>query len=118
MRIAIGNALKRSTQPFDLGPRLCQGVQQAVGIYNGFQADLNKAQLEVIKCQAAMQSVGGQISEAVKKELAEKATAAAAEATAPAANDAHSRDIPPRRSKSERCRIPTSKLHLQSCWSW
>lgn len=65
-----------------------QGVQQAVGIYNGFQADLNKSQLEVIKCQAAMQSVGAQISEAVKKELAEKAAAAAAEAVPAAANDA------------------------------
>ena len=65
-----------------------QGVQQAVGIYNVFQADLQKAQLEVIKAQAAMQSVSSQIVEAVKRELAEKATAAAAataEAAAPAA---------------------------------
>jgi hypothetical protein len=66
------------------------GVQQAVGIYNSFAADLNKAQLEVIKTQAALQSVGNQITEAVKKELAEKAQAAndaavAAEVAAPAA---------------------------------
>lgn len=62
-----------------------QGVQQAVGIYNQFQADLQKAQLEVIKSQAALQSVGGQIAEAVKKELAEKAAAAANDATEAAA---------------------------------
>lgn len=54
-----------------------QGVQQAVGIYNVFQSDLQKAQLEVIKSQAALQSVGGQITEAVRRELAEKAAAAA-----------------------------------------
>lgn len=57
-----------------------QNVQQAVGIYNAFQADLQKAQLDVIKNQAALQSVGAQIGEAVKKELADKA----AEATKPA----------------------------------
>ena len=34
------------------------GVQQAVAIYNQFQQDLQKAQLEVIKSQAALQSVG------------------------------------------------------------
>lgn len=61
-----------------------QGVQQAVGIYNVFQSDLQKAQLEVIKAQAAMQSVSSQIVEAVKRELAEKAAAATAEADAPA----------------------------------
>lgn len=57
-----------------------QGVQQAVGIYNSFQADLQKAQLEVVKTQAALQNIGSQITEAVKKELADKAAAAAAEA--------------------------------------
>ena len=45
------------------------GIQQAVGIYNTFQADLQKAQLEVVKVQAALQSIGNQISEAVKAEL-------------------------------------------------
>ena len=67
-------------------------VQQAVGVYNTFAADLQKAQVEVIKCQSAMQTVGAQISEAVKKELAEKAVAeapapveVAAEVAAPAA---------------------------------
>jgi hypothetical protein len=51
-------------------------VQQAVSIYNTFQADLQKAQLEVLKTQAAMQTIGAQIGEAVKKELAEKSAAA------------------------------------------
>ena len=44
-------------------------IQQAVGIYNTFQADLQKAQMEVVKVQAAVQSIGNQISEAVKAEL-------------------------------------------------
>jgi hypothetical protein len=59
-----------------------EGVQQAVSIYNAIQADLGKHQLEVIKCQAALQNVGAQISGAVKKELEEKKAAAEA---APAA---------------------------------
>jgi hypothetical protein len=59
-----------------------EGVQQAVGIYNVFAADLQKAQLEVVKNQAAMQSVGNQISAAVKKELDEKKAAAEAAAAA------------------------------------
>ncbi len=53
-----------------------QGVQQAVDIYNTFAADLQKAQIEVLKTQAAMQSVSAQISQAVQKELAEKKAAA------------------------------------------
>lgn len=47
-------------------------VQQAVGIYNSFAADLQKAQLEVVKCQSALQNVGQQISAAVKAELEAK----------------------------------------------
>lgn len=58
-----------------------QSVQQAVTIYNSFQADLQKAQLDVMKNQAALQSVGAQIGEAVKKELAEKAEAQKVEST-------------------------------------
>lgn len=58
-------------------------VQQAVGIYNTFAADLQKAQLDVIKCQAALQNVGQQISAAVKAELEKKA----ADAAAPVAAD-------------------------------
>lgn len=58
------------------------GVQQAVVIYNAFQADLQKAQLEVVKNQSAMQSVGTQIAAAVRKELEDKAAAATAEAPA------------------------------------
>jgi hypothetical protein len=61
-----------------------EGVQQAVTIYNTFNADLQKAQLDVVKCQAAMQSVGNQITAAVKKEL-EAAATAANEATVDAA---------------------------------
>lgn len=56
-----------------------EGVQSAVNIYNAFAADLQKSQLEVVKCQSAMQSVGQQISAAVKKELEEKATPTEAE---------------------------------------
>lgn len=56
------------------------GVVQAVDIYNAIQADLQKNQLEVIKCQSAMQSIGQQISAAVTKELAEKKAAAEAPA--------------------------------------
>ena len=37
-------------------------VQQAVGIYNAIALDLQKSQLEAIKCQAALQTVGNQIS--------------------------------------------------------
>ena len=50
-------------------------VQQAVGIYNAIVLDLQKSQLEVIKCQAALQSVGNQISAAVKAELEKKVEA-------------------------------------------
>lgn len=57
-----------------------QPVQQAVGIYNIFSADLQKAQLEVVKLQSAMQHISSQIGEAVKKELEEKKAAAEAAA--------------------------------------
>jgi gas vesicle protein len=49
-----------------------KGVQQAVLIYNKFTAQLQDQQLEVMKTQAALQQVGQQITEAVKKELEEK----------------------------------------------
>lgn len=48
------------------------GVQNAVGIYNAITADLQKEQIAVLKSQSALQSIGAQIGEAVKKELAEK----------------------------------------------
>lgn len=48
-----------------------QGVQQAVFIYNKFTAQLQEQQLEVMKTQAALQQVGQQITDAVKKELAD-----------------------------------------------
>lgn len=57
-------------------------VQQAVGIYNAIGVDLQKAQLDVVKCQAAMQSISAQIGETVKKELADKAAASAVAASA------------------------------------
>ena len=53
-------------------------VVQAVAIYNGFAADLQKEQLAVLKTQSAIQHLGAQITEAVKKELADKAAAEAA----------------------------------------
>ena len=49
------------------------GVQQAVAIYNKFTVQLQDQQLEVMKTQAALQQVGQQITEAVKKELEDKA---------------------------------------------
>lgn len=64
------------------------GVQQAVDIYNAFNVDLQKAQLEVLKNQSAMQAVGAQISSAVQKELAEKKAAAEAPANTMHANEA------------------------------
>lgn len=55
-----------------------QTVQQAINIYNSFTTDLNKLQLEVVKHQAAIQSVSTQIAEAIRKELAVKQAAVAA----------------------------------------
>ncbi len=48
------------------------GVQQAVAIYNSITVDLQKAQIDVIRNQAALQTIAAQLTEAVKKELAEK----------------------------------------------
>lgn len=50
-----------------------QGVQQAVAIYNKFNVQLQEEQLAVVKTQAALQTIGAQIGEAVKAELAEQA---------------------------------------------
>lgn len=58
--------------------KLSPQVQQAVAIYNRFNSDLSEAQLSVIKCQAAVATVGQQIAEAIKKEI----EAAAAPSTA------------------------------------
>jgi len=66
-------------QQYDID-QFSPGVQQAVFIYNKFAAQLQDQQLEVMKTQAAIQQVGQQITEAVQKELAEKA-AEEAEAT-------------------------------------
>jgi hypothetical protein len=50
-------------------------IAQAVAIYNTFAGELQKEQLAVLKTQSAIQHLSAQISEAVKKELAEKAAA-------------------------------------------
>lgn len=47
-------------------------IKQAVAIYNRFNNDLNEAQLAVIKCQAAVSTVGQQIAEAIKAMSAQK----------------------------------------------
>lgn len=46
-----------------------EGIQQAIYIYNTFNAQLQGQQLEVMKTQAALQTVGQQITDAVKAEL-------------------------------------------------
>lgn len=61
--------------------KLSPQIQQAVAIYNRFSADLSEAQLTVIKCQAAVTSVGQQIAEAIKK--ADEAAPAAPAAETP-----------------------------------
>ena len=61
-----------------------QPVQQAVAVYNTFAAELQKEQLAVIKTQAALQQLAGQLADAVKKELDEKKAAAEAAPAAPA----------------------------------
>lgn len=48
------------------------GIQQAVFLYNKFNAELQEQQIEVMKTQAALQQIGMQITEAVKIELAQK----------------------------------------------
>lgn len=63
-----------------------QGVQSAIAVYNQFQADLQREQLAVMKTQGALQTIGAQIGEAVKKELAEKQAAAEAQLSADAAD--------------------------------
>ena len=44
-------------------------VQQAVGVYNRFAAQLQEQQLEVLKTQAAIAHFSAQIASAVKSEL-------------------------------------------------
>lgn len=71
------------------------GVQQAVAIYNKFSAQLQDQQLEVMKIQAALQQVGQQITETVKKELAEKAEDKSPAANNGAAGEPEMSDFPP-----------------------
>lgn len=56
---------------YEIG-QFSEGIQNAIGIYNTFSTDLQKEQLAVMKTQAAMQTIGAQIGEAVKAELAAK----------------------------------------------
>lgn len=68
-------------------------VKQAVATYNVLLSDLSREQLAVMKTQAAIQMLGGQITEAVKKELQEMADVKKADAeAAPAAADETSAD--------------------------
>lgn len=53
-------------------------VQSAVGIYNTFSTQLQAEQIAVLKTQSAMQGLGAQIAQAVRKELDEKKAAAEA----------------------------------------
>lgn len=55
--------------------RFSQPVQNAISVYNTFNAQLQTEQLAVMKTQAALQSIGSQIAEAVKKELEEQSAA-------------------------------------------
>jgi hypothetical protein len=54
-------------------------VKAAVGVYNAINLDLQKAQVEVLKGQAALQTIGTQIATAVRKELDAKKSAAETE---------------------------------------
>jgi hypothetical protein len=57
-----------------------QDVQNAIGIYNTFSAELQQEQLKVVKTQAALQTIGAQIGQAVKSELEAKKAALSADA--------------------------------------
>jgi hypothetical protein len=52
-----------------------QQIQAAVSVYNTFQADLQREQLAVVKTQSALQSIGAQLTTAVKAELEAKKAA-------------------------------------------
>jgi hypothetical protein len=56
--------------------KFSQPVQNAIGVYNTFNAQLQAEQLAVMKTQAALQAIGAQIAEAVKAELDVKADGA------------------------------------------
>ena len=50
--------------------KLSQEIQQAVGIYNLVSADLQKAQLEVVKCQAALSNIADSIANSIRASAA------------------------------------------------
>lgn len=72
-------------QAYELA-QFSQGVQQAAAIYHKFSEQLQDQQLEVMKTQAAMQQVAMQLTETVKRELAEKQAALETNVQAPAAS--------------------------------
>lgn len=56
--------------------RFSHAVQHIVMIHNKFTLDLQEAQLEVMKNQAAIKHVSDQLTEQIKKELMEEPQAA------------------------------------------
>lgn len=54
---------------------LPEGIQNAAGLYQTLQRQLADAQVEALKCQLAVQSVGQQITDAVRLVLAEREAA-------------------------------------------
>ena len=65
--------------------RFSASVQNAIGIYNQFNADLAKEQLAVLKTQAALQTLQAQLASAVRKELIEQGEIKEEQATEQAA---------------------------------
>jgi uncharacterized protein YukE len=51
---------------------LSPAVQQAAAIYQRFQGELQEAQLEVVKLNAAIQQIGNQIAQAIKQETSQE----------------------------------------------
>ena len=62
--------------------RFSAGVQNAIGLYNQFSAELAKEQVAVVKTQAALQTLQSQLAAAVRKELIEQGELPADESSA------------------------------------
>ncbi len=65
--------------------RFSAGVQNAIGLYNQFSAELAKEQVAVVKTQAALQTLQAQLAAAVRKELVEQGEIKEEQATEQAA---------------------------------
>lgn len=65
--------------------RFSASVQNAIGIYNQFNAELGREQMAVIKTQAALQTLQAQLASAVRKELVEQGEIKEEQATEQAA---------------------------------